>query len=153
MENFSNNREDYWNQIKKELLDTKDAKDFRFQYLEMGQLLSHGFSVTMTKKSPQQLILKIWNAEFDNNRFNKGIFNLDRLAITDCKIELNLQEVKTINVLLNKKLGLTNRGGMVLDGVLCQFEVDGEKIQWTANEEINDDLARLVKLLRNKRQQ
>ncbi|MEH0157322.1 hypothetical protein V6R21_24625 [Limibacter armeniacum] len=150
MEKFSNNRENYWNQIKKELSDVNDSGDFRFQYLEIGQLLSHGFSVTLTEKNPRELVLKTWNAEYDNQRFDKGIFNLDRLAITDRKVELNSQESKTINKLLDSKLELTNWGGIVLDGLFCQFETNDRKLDWNTNEEINDDLIELVELLRNK---
>jgi len=150
MEKFSNNRGDYWNQIKKELLDTNDSNGFRFQYLEIGQLLSHGYSVTLTDKNPQELVLKIWNAEYDNKRFDKGIFNLDRLAITDRKVELNSQELEKINKLLDSELELTNWGGIVLDGLFCQFETSGKKLDWNTNDEINGDLTELVEIIRNK---
>ena len=150
MEKFSNNREDYWNQIKKELLDTNDSEEFRFQYLEIGQLLSHGFSVTLNEKNPSELELKIWNAEYDNKRFDKGIFNLDRLAIASKKVKLNSQESETINRLLGAELELTNWGGIVLDGLFCQFEINGRKLDWNTNEEINNDLTELVELIRNK---
>ena len=150
MEKFSNKREDYWEQIKKELTNSNDSQDFQFQYLEMGQLLSHGFSVTQTKKNPEELILRIWNAEYDNKRFDKGIFNLDRLAITEKKVKLILQESETINRLLNSELELTNWGGIVLDGLFCQFEIDDRKLIWNINEEINNNLIILVELLRNK---
>jgi len=150
VEKFSNNREDYWNQIRKELLGTNDSSGFRFQYLEMGQLLSHGFSVTLTEKNPRELVLNIWNAAYDNKRFEKGIFNLDRLAITERKLELNSQESITINRLINSELELTNCGGLVLDGLFCQFETNGRKLDWNTNEEINNELTELVELLRNK---
>jgi len=150
MEKFSNNRYDYWNQIKKELLETNDSEEFRFQYLEIGQLLSHGFSVTLNEKNPSELELKIWNAEYDNKRFNKGIFNLDRLAIVSKKVKLNSQESETINRLLDSELELTNWGGIVLDGLSCQFEINGRKLDWNTNEEINNDLTELVELIRNK---
>ncbi|MEO0900354.1 MAG: hypothetical protein AAFY71_28350 [Bacteroidota bacterium] len=150
MEKFSNNREDYWNQIRKELLDTNNSEEFRFQYLEIGQLLSHGFSVTLNEKNPSDLELKIWHAEYDNKRFDKGIFNLDRLAIAVKKVKLNSQEIGTINRLLDAELELTNWGGNVLDGLFCQFEINGRKLDWNTNEEINNDLTELVELIRNK---
>ncbi|MCR9252824.1 MAG: hypothetical protein NXI20_20545 [bacterium] len=149
MEKFSNNRDEYWNQIKKELGFGK-TENFRLQYLEMGQLLSHGFSVALTEKNPDELILKIWNAEYDNSRFNKGIFKLDRLTITDNITKLSIQESETINRLLDSKLELTNGGGIVLDGLFCQFETNNIKLNWNTNEEINDDLTEIVELLRNK---
>ncbi|WP_299680407.1 hypothetical protein [uncultured Dokdonia sp.] len=150
MEKFSNNRDHYWDQIKIELLEINDFENFRFQYLEMGQLFSHGFSITQIEKNSKELILKIWNAEYDNKRFDKEIFNLSRLAITDSKIELNVQESETINKLLNTELSLTNYKGIVLDGLFCQLEFDNKKMNWNINEEINDDLTQLVKFLRSK---
>ncbi|GGG08168.1 hypothetical protein GCM10011344_05910 [Dokdonia pacifica] len=150
MERFSNSTEAYWNQIQKELLNGYDSKDFRFQYLEMGQLLSHGFSIAQTKRNSTQLIVKVWDAAYDNKRFSKRIFNLDRLAITDKKVELTGQELERINRLLNTKLDLTNWGGIVLDGLFCQFEINNKKMDWNVNEEINDNLTELVELLRSK---
>lgn len=150
MEKFSNNREDYWNQIKKELLDTNYSEEFRFQYIEIGQLLSHGFSVTLNEKNSTELGLKIWNADYDNKRFDKGIFNLDRLVIADKKVKLNSQESETISRLLGTKLELTNPGGIVLDGLFCQFEINGRKLDWNTNEEINNNLTELVEIIRNK---
>lgn len=150
MERFSNNREDYWNQIKKELLDSNDSEKFRFQYLEMGQLFSHGYSVAQTELNPSQLIFKIWNAEYDNNRFDKDVFNLDRLAIRNSKVELNPQELKKINKLLESELNLIDWGGITLDGLFCQFEIHNKKFDWNTNNEINSNLTELVELIRNK---
>jgi len=150
MENFSNERNKYWNQIKKELLDLDNAAKIRFQYLELGQLFSHGFSVTQTNKNQGELILKIWDAKFDNSRFDKGIYNLDRIAINKKKVELNTKESDIINRLLESNLELTNWKGIVLDGLFCQFEAKGKRLVWNINEEINGKLNELVKLLRNK---
>ena len=150
MEKFSNHRGDYWNQIKTELLDLNGSEKFRFQYLEMGQLFSHGYSVAQTELNPSQLIFKIWNADYDNNRFDKGVFNLDRLAIRDSKVELNPQELKMINRLLDSELSLIDWGGITLDGLFCQFETDKKKFDWNTNNEINSNLTELVELIRNK---
>lgn len=150
MEKFSNNREEYWNQVKKELTETTSSGKFRFHYIEIGQLLTHGFSVTLTEKNPNELSLRIWNAKYDNGRFDKGIFNLDRLAITKNKIELSSQESEKINELLDSELELTKWEGIVLDGLYCQFETIGKKLNWNTNVEINDNLTELVELFRNK---
>ncbi len=150
MEKFSNKRQDYWNQIKKELLEVNDSQGFRFQYLEIEQLFSHGFSVTLTDENPEEFVLKIWNAAYDNKRFDKGFFNLDRLVIINRKVELNPQELEAINKLLDSEFELTNWGGIVLDGLFCQFETNGRKLEWNTNEEINNNLIELVELIRNK---
>ena len=150
METFSNNREEYWNQIKKELSETNDLGNFQLQYIEIGQLLSHGFSITLTEQTPQKLTLKTWNAEYDNNRFDKGIFNLDRLAITERKIELNSQELDSINRLLHSNLERTNKAGVILDGLWCQLKTNDILLNWNTNDEINEGLTELIELLRNK---
>jgi hypothetical protein len=147
MEIFSNNHQDYWKQIKTELLDTVDTENCQFRYLEIGQLLTHGFSVIQTKKNPQELVFKIWNAKYDNRRFDKGIFNLARLAITDCKIKLKPYDLKQINNLLSSELKLTKWDGFVLDGLYCQFETKNKKLNWNMNEEINGNLSKLIELV------
>ena len=150
MERLSNSREEYWSQIKKELSGTNDSGGFRFQYIEIGQLLSHGFSVTLTDKQPQVLVVRTWNATYDNGRFDQGIFNLDRLAITNRTVPLSLQESDTVNRLLNTEIELKNRVGVVLDGLFCQLEHNGRKLDWNTDEEMNDNLTELVELVRNK---
>ena len=48
MEKFTNNRTEYWNAIKSELLNfskSQENENLRFSYLEIGELLTHGFSI------------------------------------------------------------------------------------------------------------
>jgi len=150
MEKFSNERTNYWNEIKRELLGSYDFEDFRFRYLEMGQLLSYGFSITQPANNSKTLILSVWDAEFDNERFDKGIFNLDRLAISNKTIKLNLVEIEKVKELLGKDLNLIDWGGIVLDGLHCQLELENKKLDWNCNEEINVNLTEFIELLRNK---
>lgn len=150
MERFSNNSEDYWKQIKKELQDFSDTKNIRFQYLQMGQTFSHGFCISQTKEDASRLIMRSWNAEYDNNRFDKGIFNLDRLAISNQMIDLSDYERGSIDRLLASEFSLTYYPGIVLDGLFCQMKRDGEMLNWNCNEEVNSALIEFVELLRSK---
>ncbi|MDF1698092.1 MAG: hypothetical protein P1U56_19750 [Saprospiraceae bacterium] len=150
MEKFSNNRTAYWNQIIAELLTVTDAEEFRFQYLEVGQLLSHGFSITQFKNNSSLLIIKIWNAKLDNLRFNKGVYNLDRLAIYTHQVEWNPLEEENVSQLVDAELGLSNWNGVVLDGLFCQLEIDNKKFKWNINEEMNDSLNKFISILRKK---
>ncbi|UII20922.1 hypothetical protein [Fulvivirga ligni] len=152
MEKFSNSRTEYWNQIIEELSNRKDIKSqrLRFQYIELGQLLTHAFSITQFEGKTSSLKLAIWNAEFDNKRFDKGIYNLDRLAVTNHDIALNPVELNKLEGLLKLDLELTNWGGITLDGLFCQFELGDKKLEWNSNQEINNNLISLIEFLRSK---
>lgn len=150
MEKFSNDRISYWNQIKAELLASSNAEEFQFRYLEMGQLFTHAFSVVQYKRNWNQLILKIWNAEYDNKRFDKGIFNLDRLAIIKKEIKLNKQELEHVNDFMLKELKCTNSKNLVLDGLFCQLELKSKKLNWNSNQEVNNNLFEFIEILRHK---
>lgn len=79
-ERFTTDTMKYWNQIITELSNTEgiESDECRFQYVEVGQLWSHGFSMTQLEEHRNSLKLAIWNAQYDGNRFDKGIYNLDR---------------------------------------------------------------------------
>ena len=152
MERFSNSRAEYWNQIISELsdLENSNSEEFRFQFLELDQLLTYGFSIIQLKGNRSFLKLAIWNAEFDNERFDKGIYNIDRLAITNHKIELAPFEWNKLEEQLKSDLELTDDGGITLDGRFCRFESGKKRIEWNSNQEINENLIDLSEMLRNK---
>lgn len=152
MDRFSNSRTDYWNQIIAELSDRENTllEDYTFRYIELGQLLTHGFSITQLKGSKNYLKLAIWNADYDNKRFNKGIYNLGRLAITQHKIKLDSDELARLEKMLKSDLELTNWGGITLDGLFCQFVSGNKKLEWNSDQEINNNLISLIAFLRNK---
>ncbi|MCG8386353.1 MAG: hypothetical protein MJA30_12480 [Cytophagales bacterium] len=153
MEKFTNNRTEYWNAIKSELLNfskSQESENLRFSYLEIGELLTHGFSIQQSDEHIRDLRLRVWNAEFDNNRFDKGIYNLNRLAVAQKTIHLSLNDAEKINEALSQNLELTNWNGIVLDGLFCQLEFDSKKLEWNVNEEINDETIKLVEFLRKK---
>lgn len=150
MEIFSNSSTDYWKQIIKELTCDSNVESQNFQYLEVEQLLTYGFSVILPKLNPHVLHIKVWNAEYDNNRFRNGIFNLSRLAISDRKINLNDKESQTIQLLIESALDLKESKGIVLDGLFCQLEINDKTLRWNTNTEMNDNLNKLVVFLRGK---
>lgn len=148
MEQFTNNRIKYWERIVGELSTVENSSELRFQYVEVGQLFSHGYSISQKQSEPEQLIVKVWNAGFDNKRFNKGLYNLDRLAITDIHIDPSKDKLQAIDRLLNSNCAKADWGGIVLDGLYCHFLFGNQKFIWNADEEMNESLSALIKLLR-----
>lgn len=150
MERFTNDRKAYWDQIKAELLGSEDSTQLRFRFLEMGQLFTHAFSFVQLNSSPDQLIQKTWNAKFDNDRFRKGIYNIDRLAVSERAIQLSSKETELLEKLLNEKPGLTHWNGIVLDGLYCHLETEHSTLNWNCNDEINETGLELIEFLRTK---
>ena len=153
MERFTNCRTEYWNAIKTELLNFSEYERDQsqlFTYLEMGQLLTHGFAVQQTSKNINDLKLRVWDSAFDNKRFNLGIYNLDRLAVTEKTICLNSMDTHKIKRWLAQRPELINWNGIIVDGLFCQLEIKDEKIEWNINAQINSDLVKFVEFLRVK---
>ncbi|WP_298426558.1 hypothetical protein [uncultured Kordia sp.] len=152
MERFTNNKDEFFNQIKTELSTVKSPKGIspRFTYLEIPHFMTYGLSVSSFEKNATELFVKIWDADYDWNRFKTGVFNLDRLAIREHTIVLSQTESNQLNVLLAKKLDLVEFKGIMLDGFYCQFATKEKKINWNSDFEINNNLIKLVNFLKNK---
>lgn len=146
MERFSNSREAYWDQIKSELC-SDNFETCVFRYLEMGQLLQHGYSISQLQKSTDTLIIRYWKAAYDAERFDKGIYNLDRLAIEKKEVKLTQPEVFFIQASLKEKFDLTNWGGIVLDGYYRLLETDDQEVIWNIESEINEPLIAFTRFL------
>jgi len=152
MERFTNNRAEFFNQVKVELSTIKSPKGIstRFTYLEIPHFMRYGFSVSGFEKNTTELLVKSWDAEYDWNRFKTGVFNLDRLAIHEYVVVLSQDEINQLNVLLAKELSLVEWRGITLDGFYCQFTTKEEKLKWNTNYEINEDMNALIDFLRRK---
>ena len=150
MERFSKSTTEYRNQIIQELSDVPTTEDTRFLYLELASFFSHGFSIRQVVNYPKMLILKTWDASFDNSRFNKGIYNLDRLAVNEKTVDISLEEAELIENSLKNKPGVIAPIGIILDGYFCQLEFKCTKLNWNTNNEMNGSLSPLIKLLRQK---
>ncbi|SDJ98756.1 hypothetical protein SAMN05421823_101591 [Catalinimonas alkaloidigena] len=155
MERFSNRTEDLINQIKTELTDLACPPDWHTHilYLEIGQLLSHAFSVTLlAHKSEVKFVAKYWNAHYDGSRFQHGIYNLNRLAITEQELSLSETEATFLQSIDTSLLSTAPYKGIVLDGLFCQLSIpsSGTTFTWNLDEEMNQPLRTLVHTLRTK---
>jgi hypothetical protein len=152
MERLTTDTLRYFNEVKKELtdIDVKKNQNLEFTFCEIGQLLSHGFSVSYLKGESNILKIKKWNAEFDNKRFNLNIYNLDRLAVIEKNIKLTTDEIEKIEKLIEMKLELKKIDGIILDGLFCEFKTEKYSLNWNINEEMNSEFYNLIEFLRNK---
>jgi len=152
MERLTTDSLKYFNEVKKELTDihVKENEILKFTFCEIGQLFSHGFSVSYLKGDSNILKIKKWNAEFDNKRFNLNIYNLDRLAVIEKTVKLTPREIKKIENILEFKLELKKVDGIILDGLFCEFKTDEYSLNWNINEELNSEFSNLIEFLRNK---
>lgn len=150
METFSNDPSVYFDQIKKELLTLpiKTINDLPFCFLEIGHRYTHGFSISLLNPNSHKLYLKVWNAPYDNDRFDQGIYNLDRLAITEYFIDLPKDTLKTITQLLQSNPNLVEHKSITLDGLFCQLNIGQTQLNWNGDHEINVPLLALIELLR-----
>jgi hypothetical protein len=152
MERISRDTIVLFNELKKELADfeLEQKEKLKFTYCEIGQLLTHAFSVSLTTLDKHFLRIKNWNTEFYKEGFELGFFNLDRIAITEKKIELTDSEFSKIQEIIEKDLSKIKINGITLDGLFCQLKIDNSLIQWNTNEEMNENLSELVFILRKK---
>lgn len=156
MERFTNNRDEFLNQIKIELLEYENEEDWKeiFSYVELPFFLRYAWSYNWSinvKKSKYKLLRREWNAEYDLNRFDKGIYSLARLAIREKEIPINQKDKKYLNSIDWKNIDKINFDGIVLDGLICELRIgeDEKSINWNYDSEMNQDLNKLVYTMRN----
>jgi len=154
MERITTNRSAYFNEIRKELLETPSCNNPKpvFTYCEIGQLLTHGLAIHFFKGEKDTLLLKKWNATYDNERFSLGLYNLDRLAITTYHIKLNDNDLLEINRLLKSHLHTHKSDTFTLDGLYCEIIFDELTLQWNTKEEMNPSLSALIHFIKDKSQ-
>ncbi|KAB7530014.1 hypothetical protein F8C76_00370 [Flagellimonas olearia] len=152
MERISRDTVALFIELKKELteLDLGENEKLRFTYCEIGQLLTHGFSVSLTTSDNNFLRVKNWNTKFYREGFENGFFNLDRLAINEKKIKITDSEFLDLQKLINKELNKNKIDGIVLDGLFCQLTVGNKTLEWNINKEMNKNLNELILLIRKK---
>ena len=152
MERLTTNRDSYFKEVIKELteVDILENEWSKFTFCEVGQLLTHGYSVSLISGKKQYLKIKIWNSDYDNERFKLGVFNIDRLAVTERNFELSAFELNEVNGILEKDLDTKDYGGIVLDGLFCQLKIRNKTLEWNIDEEMNNNLNNLISILRKK---
>lgn len=74
-------------------------------------------SIHYIKGEKNKLVVRIWNREYDMNRFSNGVYNLDRLAVTENIIALTPEHAARIDQLSASKPEIIPWSGIVLDGL------------------------------------
>ena len=152
MERLTTDRNSYFKEVIKELteIDLQKNEKRELTFCEVGQLFTHGYSVSLISGEKQYLKIKMWNSDFDNERFELRIFNLDRLDVTERNSGLSELELNKINRILEKDLDIKDYAGIVLDGLFCQLKFKNRTLKWNIDEEMNDGLDNLISILRKK---
>ena len=152
MERLTSDRDSYLKEVIKELteIDLLKNEESRFTFCEVGQLFTHGYSVSLIFGEKEYLKIKLWNADYDNDRFKLGIFNLDRLAVTERNFYLSESELNKVNGILEQELDTKDYAGIVLDGLFCQLNMENKTLMWNIDAEMNENLNNLISILRKK---
>jgi len=132
MEKITNNRDEYIKAIKSELIEyiTEDNYKEIFTYIEIPFFLQYAFSYNWainTQTLEYRLKRREWNAEYDHKRFDKGIYNLDRLAITEKEIPINQEDKNQLKSTKWELINKVNFKGIILDGLMCELRANESK--------------------------
>ncbi len=156
MERFTNNRDKFLNQIKTEFLQYDNGEDWEeiFSYVELPFFLRYAWSYNWSinlKTSIFKLLRKEWNAEYDLNKFDKGVYNLDRFAIKEKEIAINKDDENLFRTIDWTTIDKVKFEGIVLDGLICELRIakNGKFIKWNSDYEMNQGLNKLVYTMRN----
>lgn len=153
LERFTNDRNKYLEEIKRELLDYQSEDNYKvlFTYVEMTFFLTYAFSYhCFIKGNEIQIKKKEWNAAYDDARFDKGIYNIDRLAIREGEVQLSKEEQAYLTGMELAEMETIPYGGVVLDGWICELHTKSneEALKWNIDEEMNDALIVLIQMMR-----
>lgn len=158
MERITNDRDKFIEEIKRELFDYKRTENWTtlFEYVEMPFFLRYAYSVNFAvnkSHTKYSFLQKTWNAAYDLSRFNLGVFNIDRLAVTEAVIDINMEEQIKFSSIINKeKLATIEFKGIILDGLICELKMPTtqQHLKWNIDEEMNEPLSDLVNGIRIK---
>ena len=120
----------------------------KFRYCEISQLLTYAYSVNCIVGERNYLSIKTWNAGYDNKRFGV-VYNIDRLAITENRLNIHDNELFEINNLLANDLAVMKSGNIVIDGLYCELKYNNVILNWNTDMEMNTCLYGLVNYIRN----
>lgn len=156
MERFTNDKNQFVEAIENELMEYEEQRDLEhlFTYVEVPFFLRYAFSYALwldKNNSMYFLKRKEWNAKYDHSRFDKGIYNLDRLAIIEKEIFLDEEDKTYFNTIDWKLLDTIEFTGIVLDGLTCKLQIGKENktLVWSPDSRMNNKLKELVYLIRN----
>jgi len=153
-ERFTNEYHEFSEQIKNELLSPASIETPNYVaalYLQFSQLPVDRFSIHYLKGNLNRLLLKKWNSDFDNKRFELGVYNLDRIAINESTIDLTEIQAEKIDKLVKGKHSIENFNGIILDGYdfLLKTRIGEveEIFEWKVESQLPEVTKELVSLL------
>lgn len=151
MERLTTNTSEYHKAVIDELshIELTDNQKRIFTFCEVGQLWTHGFSVSLIAGEKEYLKLKKWNSESDANRFPLKIFNLNRIAVSEKNVDISMEMIQKIRDMLDCELNTEAYAGIVLDGLYCALTTDVKNLRWNIDEEMNESLNNLISTLRS----
>ena len=149
MTRFTTDPNKYQSEIRRLL--TKDFdSDWKplWNYFEMTQLLSYGYSITFLVKeniSSHKLLFRNWrnNLKFETEI---GIFNLDKIIIDEIEFNIKLNDIYEIQELIKGDISILKTQFIILDGYFKEFNdyKSEQKIKWNIDEQMNEHLAKLI---------
>lgn len=158
MERFTNKYTRFLEEVKQELVayDTEAGERIIVRYLEMPWIAGDwaSFFVLGNDSGISKVVHKRWNREYDRDRFDKGIFNLDRIAIMKERLELSPGQVADLGEWLYRivRVPELSDGGIVLDGIESIFFIDHGSIRgecrWNTGPDKVDSFAPLIAYLK-----
>ena len=104
----------------------------------------------MINGKESKFLQRTWNSKYDRERFNLGVFNLDRLAVTQKDIHFNEDEKIFFNSINLSTLNTVEYKGIVIDGLFCEMKIPKheKKFEWNIDKEMNTELENVISKIR-----
>jgi hypothetical protein len=151
-ERFTNNSENYRNELIQKLENKPDVAEhsFLFFFSAVDSFLLHvnSFFIYRSKRSDTLLAIK---RSLDQTTIisNYGIYFPDKIRFTEFVFEMDKQTSSDIVFLLEKDLGAPNpQKHIILDGATFHLKIEtgnnGSDFTWVHEEQLNDSTRELV---------
>jgi hypothetical protein len=133
MERLSNNYQDLIKQVRQEfnIVELEGGENLLAKYSEIPWFPGGQFCISIISNAEgngAKLVKKVWDSDYDLNRFSVGIYNLDRLCIKKEEINLATAQYNELEILLNSITQLphtlNDESYTVLDGIEYDLTVN-----------------------------
>lgn len=153
MERFTNNFQEVLNQLKKEFFDFKNINP-EIEILTFLEYPKHPIHYGISfyiKNDKLKCLFRYWDSAYDNNRFKSGVFNIDRLAISEQMLEINDTFVQAFNKIDFDALNTIETEGISIGGWHVEINIVklNKCLDWNFDQQMNPSLRELVQLIRN----
>ena len=149
MTQLTTDRNVFWNALQALLTDLPTQNNITFRYLEMGQLLTHGFFVYQYGDQPNQLHLRYWKKVPPTPSFwGAPIYHLDTIRTVEKTISLLPHESYPLSAWLQLPLHLSEWKGITLDGLHCELQIEETLLTWNNDKELLPELLERIKWIR-----